>query len=113
MNQRVLVTAGACGIRREIARPFAANGAALFVCDVDAKALEALAQEISGAETTICDLSKRQDIERMMGAAVSALPATLIINLFRQCPPVLRQQRPASRVRASVLHLPCKPRTPE
>jgi NAD(P)-dependent dehydrogenase (short-subunit alcohol dehydrogenase family) len=72
MNQRVLVTAGASGIGREIARPFAANGAALFGCDVDAKALEALAQEISGVETTVCDLSKRQDIERMVGAAVSA-----------------------------------------
>jgi short-subunit dehydrogenase involved in D-alanine esterification of teichoic acids len=113
MHQRVLVNAGACGIGREIARPFPAIGAALYVCDVDAKALEALAQEITGVETTVCDLLKRQDIERMMGAAVSALPATRTVNLFRQRPPVLRQQRPASRVRASVLHLPCKPRTPE
>jgi NAD(P)-dependent dehydrogenase (short-subunit alcohol dehydrogenase family) len=33
-NQRVLVTAGAAGIGREIARAFAANGAKVFVCDV-------------------------------------------------------------------------------
>jgi short-subunit dehydrogenase involved in D-alanine esterification of teichoic acids len=77
------VSPGTSAIGREIAQPFAAIGAALFVCDVDAKALEALAQEISGVETTVCDFSKRQDIERMMGAAVSALPATLTINLFR------------------------------
>jgi short-subunit dehydrogenase involved in D-alanine esterification of teichoic acids len=83
MHQRVQVNAGASGIGREIARPFPAIGAALFVCDVDAKALEALAQEITGVETTVCDFLKRQDIDRMMGAAVSALPAILTINLFR------------------------------
>lgn len=36
MTQRVLVTAGAAGIGREIARAFAANGAQGFVCDIDA-----------------------------------------------------------------------------
>jgi len=47
-NQRVLVTAGAAGIGREIARAFEANGAKVFVCDIDVKMLEALAQEIKG-----------------------------------------------------------------
>jgi NAD(P)-dependent dehydrogenase (short-subunit alcohol dehydrogenase family) len=41
-NQRVIVTAGAAGIGREIARAFAANGAKVFVCDIDVKMLEAL-----------------------------------------------------------------------
>ncbi len=72
-NQRVLVTAGAAGIGREIARAFAANGAKVFVCDIDVKMLEALAQEIKGLVTNVCDVSKRADIERMMAAAVSAL----------------------------------------
>jgi NAD(P)-dependent dehydrogenase (short-subunit alcohol dehydrogenase family) len=36
MNQRVLVTAGASGIGREIARTFAAKGAKAFVSDIDA-----------------------------------------------------------------------------
>ena len=40
MNQRVLITAGASGIGREIARAFAANGAKVFVCDIDAKGLD-------------------------------------------------------------------------
>jgi len=39
-NQRVIVTAGAAGIGREIARAFAANGAKVFVCDIDGKALD-------------------------------------------------------------------------
>ena len=72
-NQRVIVTAGAAGIGREIARAFAANGAKVFVCDIDVKMLDALAQEIKGLVTNVCDVSKRADIERMMAAAVSAL----------------------------------------
>ena len=39
---RVLVTAGASGIGREVARGFVMEGAKVFVCDVDAKALAAL-----------------------------------------------------------------------
>jgi NAD(P)-dependent dehydrogenase (short-subunit alcohol dehydrogenase family) len=38
-KQCVLVTAGASGIGREIARAFSANGAAVFICDIDASVL--------------------------------------------------------------------------
>lgn len=73
MNQRVLVTAGASGIGREIARAFAANGAKVFVCDIDSKGLETLAQEIKGVVTKVCDMSNRSDIESMVPFAVNAL----------------------------------------
>jgi NAD(P)-dependent dehydrogenase (short-subunit alcohol dehydrogenase family) len=46
MNQRALVTAGASGISREIARAFASNGAKVFVSDIDATGLDALSKEI-------------------------------------------------------------------
>jgi len=72
-NQRVIVTAGGAGIGREIARAFSANGAKVFVCDVDVKALEALTKEMADIMTGVCDVSKCDDIERMMGAAVTAL----------------------------------------
>lgn len=72
-NQRVLITAGAAGIGREIARAFASVGAALFVCDIDAAALSALKTEIPGLKTGRCDVSKREDIERMMNECVAAL----------------------------------------
>jgi predicted alpha/beta hydrolase len=45
MNQRVLLTAGASGIGREIARAFAANGGRAFVADIDAKGLDSLSKE--------------------------------------------------------------------
>src|SRR5271157_5833593 len=73
MSQRVLVTAGASGIGREIVRAFVANGARVFVCDIDAKGLELLAQELPGLTTKICDVSKREDIERMVAFGVDAL----------------------------------------
>ena len=72
-DQRVLVTAGAAGIGREIVRAFAAGGAAVFVCDIDAQALRALAGEIVGQKTGVCDVSRRNEIERMVGEAVQAL----------------------------------------
>jgi hypothetical protein len=73
MVQRVLVTAGASGIGREIVRAFTANGAKVFVCDIDAKALDGLTKELPGVKTSVCDISSRQDIERMVSFAVEAL----------------------------------------
>jgi NAD(P)-dependent dehydrogenase (short-subunit alcohol dehydrogenase family) len=73
VTQRVLVTAGASGIGREIVRAFGANGANVFVCDIDSKALKALAMEVDGLLTAVCDISRPDDIDRMVSLAVSAL----------------------------------------
>jgi NAD(P)-dependent dehydrogenase (short-subunit alcohol dehydrogenase family) len=73
MAQRVLVTAGASGIGKEIARAFVANGATVCVCDIDTMALQTASKEVSGLLTQVCDISKRQDIERMVPGAVAAL----------------------------------------
>jgi len=73
MEQRVLITAGASGIGKEIARAFAAKGAKVCVCDIDAKALDTAAKEIPGLKTIVCDVSKRQDIERMVAGAAEVL----------------------------------------
>jgi len=73
LSQRVLITAGAAGIGREFARAFAATGAKVFVCDIDAQALEALAKEIPALLTRVCDMSRRAEIERMVPDAVARL----------------------------------------
>jgi NAD(P)-dependent dehydrogenase (short-subunit alcohol dehydrogenase family) len=73
MTQRVLVTAGASGIGREIARAFVANGAKVFVSDIDPKGLEALSHEIDGVNTKVCDNSKRSDVEALIPVAAEAL----------------------------------------
>lgn len=72
-KQRVLITAGAGGIGRAIARAFVANGASVFVCDIDAASLDSLTQEIVGVRATVCDMSSRTDIEKMIAAGVHAL----------------------------------------
>jgi NAD(P)-dependent dehydrogenase (short-subunit alcohol dehydrogenase family) len=71
--QRVLITAGAAGIGREFARAFAAQGAKIFVCDIDDANLAALAKEIPGLTAQRCDMGQRADIERMVPEAVAAL----------------------------------------
>ncbi|MFZ0845599.1 MAG: SDR family oxidoreductase, partial [Pseudolabrys sp.] len=71
--QRVLITAGAQGIGREFARAFAANGAKVFICDIDLKSLDALAKEVPGLIAKPCDMSSRAQIERMVPDAVGSL----------------------------------------
>jgi NAD(P)-dependent dehydrogenase (short-subunit alcohol dehydrogenase family) len=73
MPQCVLITAGAAGIGREFARAFAANGAKVFVCDIDEKTLGEIATEMPGLITTRCDMGERAEIERMVPEAVAAL----------------------------------------
>jgi len=73
MPQRVLITAGAAGIGREFARAFAANGAKVFVCDIEDKGLAALAKEIPGLTAKRYDMAARAEIEAMVPDAVAAL----------------------------------------
>ena len=72
-EQRVLITAGAGGIGRAIARAFADKGAKVFVCDIDVQGLEALKREVRGVQATLCNIAIRSDIEKMVGQAVKAL----------------------------------------
>lgn len=73
MTQRVLITAGASGIGKEVASAFAVAGAHVCVCDIDRAALDAAAKEIPGLKTVVCDVSKRDEIERMVAESVKAL----------------------------------------
>jgi len=73
VTQRVLITAGASGIGREIARAFAGSGAKVFVCDIDQGALKALETELPGLITKTCDVSKRDDVERMVAFGAGEL----------------------------------------
>ncbi len=71
--QRVLITAGAGGIGREIAKAFTAQGAKIYVCDLDEAALTAIRKDIPGITAAHCDMASRTAIERMVPEAVAAL----------------------------------------
>src|SRR5262245_18360454 len=73
MSQRVLITAGGAGIGREFARALKAKGDKVFVCDIDVKALAAIAKELHGVLASRRDMAVRAEIERMVPEAVEAL----------------------------------------
>lgn len=55
MQQRIIITAGAGGIGRIMALAFAALGAKVHVCDLDAVALTDLPEDIHGTQVDVCD----------------------------------------------------------
>jgi NAD(P)-dependent dehydrogenase (short-subunit alcohol dehydrogenase family) len=71
--KRVLITAGASGIGLEIARAFHASGASVYVCDIDAAALQRLAAELPGISTCRCDVGDRAAVTRMVADAAQRL----------------------------------------
>lgn len=67
-GRRALITAGAGGIGLEIARAYAAAGARLMICDVDAKALDAAAQVLPGAARQVADVSDEASVQALFRA---------------------------------------------
>jgi NAD(P)-dependent dehydrogenase (short-subunit alcohol dehydrogenase family) len=70
---RVLVTAGASGIGLATARAFAGEGARVFICDVDRKALAAVAGSDPGFGQLACDVADPAAVDRLFAAATAAL----------------------------------------
>ena len=70
---RVLVTAGASGIGLATARAFAREGARVHVCDVDTKALDALAASDPGLTRSVCDVPDPASVAHLFETATSTL----------------------------------------
>jgi NAD(P)-dependent dehydrogenase (short-subunit alcohol dehydrogenase family) len=64
-GMRVLITAGAAGIGRAMARTFTEHGAKVHICDVDEKALAAAKKELPSVTQTVADVAKLDDVERL------------------------------------------------
>jgi NAD(P)-dependent dehydrogenase (short-subunit alcohol dehydrogenase family) len=76
MNDKTAVVTGAAtGIGRAIAERLAAEGAMTICADIDREGVKEAVREISGAggraEAYECDVSKPDDVERVMAAAES------------------------------------------
>ncbi|HEX7936825.1 MAG TPA: SDR family oxidoreductase [Paraburkholderia sp.] len=72
-GKRVLVTAGAGGIGRAIAEAFVADGASVFVCDIDETALQHMQAQLPGIRTAVCDIADSSAVSHMVADAASAL----------------------------------------
>lgn len=72
-GRKVIVTAGAAGIGREIARAFVEEGAKVWVCDVDRGALDALKESDPALNAAPCDVSDRAQVAEFFARATADL----------------------------------------
>lgn len=72
-GKRAIVTAGAAGIGRAIARAFTAAGVRVHICDVDGDKLAALSAETPGLGTTLADVADEAQVDRLFDEAVASL----------------------------------------
>ena len=70
---RVLVTAGASGIGLATARAFAREGARVHVCDVDTRALDALAATDPALSRSACDVSDAEAVAGLFRTVTATL----------------------------------------
>jgi NAD(P)-dependent dehydrogenase (short-subunit alcohol dehydrogenase family) len=70
---KVLVTAGAAGIGLKVAEAFVAEGARVYVCDVDKGALAAMAKTHPQIITRECDVTDRAAVAAMFADAIKKL----------------------------------------
>lgn len=72
-DKTAIVTGAASGFGRGIAEAFAAEGAKVVVADIDTVRAEAVASAIgNGAIAAVADVSKRDDVARLMDTTVRA-----------------------------------------
>ncbi len=72
-NQRVIVTAGAQGIGKAIAKAFLDSGAQVHICDISAERLAACQSDLPAVQTHVTDVSKPKQVATFMKAAIEAM----------------------------------------
>ena len=61
----MLITAGAGGIGRVMARTFSEHGAKVHICDVDEKALASTKKQLPAVSQTLADVARLEDVEHL------------------------------------------------
>jgi NAD(P)-dependent dehydrogenase (short-subunit alcohol dehydrogenase family) len=81
-GSKVLITAGASGLGLEMARVFVAEGADVFICDVDKQALEAARKELPKIHIAVADVSDETSVADLFAQVEKALGGLdVLINI--------------------------------
>lgn len=78
-GKTAIVTGGGSGFGAGIARKFAAEGAHVFVVDINGDAASIIAEEISGTAVT-CDVSNAASVKALADTVLSAGPLDILVN---------------------------------
>lgn len=80
--QRVVVTAGASGIGLAIARRFMANGASVYICDINEQAIDAACAANPGLHGAVVDVAGEAGCQSLVEQAVKVIGGvdTLVNN---------------------------------
>ena len=78
-NKTAIVTGGGSGFGAGIARKFAAEGAKVFVVDVNVDAAKAIADEIGGTALP-CDVASRKSVSNLAEMVLSEGPLDILVN---------------------------------
>src|SRR4051812_14396720 len=73
MAERVVVTAGANGIGLAIARAFLAAHAQVYICDIDAGALQSALRNHQGLMGEVADVANEADVDRTFSNAAETM----------------------------------------
>lgn len=86
-GKRILITGGATGLGKELARAFVAHGASVHICGRREAVLQQAVAELAPAalhggriEHHICDVREAEQIEAMVGRIWSGGPLTGLVN---------------------------------
>ncbi|MDB6141346.1 MAG: 3-ketoacyl-ACP reductase [Pseudomonas sp.] len=72
-NLKVVITGGGAGIGAVIARAFYEVQAQVYICDIDAGAVERMKREFPGMHGGVVDVGAKPQVDRIMDEAISLL----------------------------------------
>lgn len=78
-DKTALITGGGSGFGAGIARKFAAEGAQVFVVDINLDGAQAIADEIGGAAVA-CDVSNAESVSYLAQTVLSQGPLDILVN---------------------------------
>jgi uncharacterized oxidoreductase len=82
----VLITGGAAGLGLELAKIFIENKNEVIICDINGDELEVVKREYTELHTYICDVGRKDDLEKFFQEVLASFPnLNILINNAAIC----------------------------